>query len=201
MKSKLKKVEEVSRVQHIGTNREEQSGGKPEMKELFKKRKGILGNQNGLTLIELLAVIVILAIISAIAIPAIGGIINSTKTKTHEANALLIIDAARYYSINAQPTAPIRVSLAKLNTDGFLEDIPLNPSVKGATYDPQSFVFITKTGEKYSYAITLATDDSNASSVGAYITGYGSDTTAITEQSIKIGTPATIAIPTGTTLL
>ena len=39
-----------------------------------RKMKALLKNEKGLTLIELLAVIVILGIIAAIAVPSIGGI-------------------------------------------------------------------------------------------------------------------------------
>ena len=46
---------------------------------MFMKMKERLKNQKGLTLIELLAVIVILGIIAAIAIPSIGNIIQNTK--------------------------------------------------------------------------------------------------------------------------
>jgi type IV pilus assembly protein PilA len=39
--------------------------------------KRIIKNERGLTLIELLAVVVILGIISAIAVPSIGGLIEN----------------------------------------------------------------------------------------------------------------------------
>ena len=44
-----------------------------------KKIQGLLKNEKGLTLIELLAVIVILGIIAAIAIPRIGGLFKMQK--------------------------------------------------------------------------------------------------------------------------
>ncbi|MFS0822530.1 pilin [Bacillus sp. 1P02SD] len=57
--------------------------------------KKYLKNQKGLTLIELLAVIVILGIIAAIAVPSIGKLIDNTKDKAKVAEAIQIIDAAR----------------------------------------------------------------------------------------------------------
>ncbi len=46
------------------------------MKKFLQKR---LNNEKGLTLVELLAVIVILGIIAAIAVPSIGGIIENSE--------------------------------------------------------------------------------------------------------------------------
>ena len=58
----------------------------------MKKR---LKNQKGLTLIELLAVIVILGIIAAIAVPSISGIIEKSKNDAAIAEAIQIINSAK----------------------------------------------------------------------------------------------------------
>ncbi|EPZ39683.1 hypothetical protein C289_0304 [Anoxybacillus ayderensis] len=57
--------------------------------------KRIIRNEKGLTLIELLAVIVILGIIAAIAIPSIGGLIENSRKDAHIANAQQMVNAAR----------------------------------------------------------------------------------------------------------
>ncbi|SOC13282.1 type IV pilus assembly protein PilA [Ureibacillus xyleni] len=63
-------------------------------------------NEKGLTLIELLAVIVVLGIIAAIAIPAIGNIIENTKKDAHIANAKAMIEATRLLSIEESDVRP-----------------------------------------------------------------------------------------------
>lgn len=62
---------------------------------MLKALKKKLKDQRGLTLVELLAVIVILGIISGIAVPSIGKIIENTKTDAHVANAQQMVSAAR----------------------------------------------------------------------------------------------------------
>lgn len=60
----------------------------------FKKR---LKDQRGLTLVELLAVIVILGIIAAIAVPSIGGIIQKSKEDAVKADAIQVLNAAKLH--------------------------------------------------------------------------------------------------------
>ncbi|MDX8290006.1 prepilin-type N-terminal cleavage/methylation domain-containing protein [Metabacillus indicus] len=72
---------------------------------MFKK---MLKNERGLTLIELLAVVVILGIIAAIAVPAIGNVIQKSKVDAYNSDALQILSAADIYEANVgRPTSAI----------------------------------------------------------------------------------------------
>ncbi|WEG16110.1 type II secretion system protein [Alkalihalophilus pseudofirmus] len=64
------------------------------MKRWLKQTK----NEKGLTLVELLAVVVILGIIAAIAVPSIGNIIENSKKDSAISNAQQVLNAARLYS-------------------------------------------------------------------------------------------------------
>lgn len=57
----------------------------------------VIKKQDGFTLVELLAVIVILAIIAAIAVPTVGNIVSKSREKAAVNDALQIIDAAKLY--------------------------------------------------------------------------------------------------------
>lgn len=66
---------------------------------MVNKFKALLKKEKGFTLVELLAVIVILGIIVAIAIPAIGNIIDRASGDADTAEVQLILDAARLYDV------------------------------------------------------------------------------------------------------
>lgn len=67
-----------------------------EEKRMFKMLKKVK-NQKGMTLVELLAVMVIVGIIAAISIPAIGGMLDNTRKDAHVANVKNIGEAARLF--------------------------------------------------------------------------------------------------------
>ncbi|WP_275416656.1 type II secretion system protein [Fervidibacillus albus] len=65
----------------------------------LKKR---MKNEKGMTLVELLAVLVILGIIAAIAVPMVGNIINDSKDKAILADAQMILSGAKLAYANGE---------------------------------------------------------------------------------------------------
>ncbi|MEC5187217.1 type II secretion system protein [Geobacillus thermodenitrificans] len=123
--------------------------------------KRIIKNERGLTLIELLAVVVILGIISAIAVPSIGGLIDNSKKDAHVANAQQMINAAKIAvtadkSLIPDDSGPVRIELKKLESNGYLEKVK-DPD--GGTYNKtDSYVMISNDNNKLSYSVKLIND-------------------------------------------
>ncbi|WP_453994665.1 pilus assembly FimT family protein [Bacillus nitroreducens] len=95
-----------------------------------------LKNQKGLTLVELLAVVVILGIIAAIAVPSIGKLIDNSRADAHVANAQQMINSAKLAiagNDNIKPDSGKEkyVTLQYLEEEGLI-DIEKDPD--GGTY-------------------------------------------------------------------
>ena len=88
--------------------------------EMRNKLKKIWNKEDGFTLVELLGVIVILGIILAIAVPALGNIISKARDNTANAEQELVIDAAQLYFVDQEATVN-SVTVQVLEDNGFLQ--------------------------------------------------------------------------------
>lgn len=80
-------------------------------------------NNKGFTLVELLAVIVILAIILAIAVPGISKIIEGSKKGAFEADAKMLITGINYNNLEAAFGEGDPIKEGDILTDGVIEEL------------------------------------------------------------------------------
>jgi type IV pilus assembly protein PilA len=126
---------------------------------MVTRMRKTLKDQRGLTLIELLAVVVILGIIAAIAVPAIGNIIEKQKLKAHQANAIMILDAAKLYWLDNPGETGVELNINKLmdstNKKKYLDNAPIDPETNLAytevkvTYNSGNYLITLGSTKKY----------------------------------------------------
>lgn len=134
----------------------------------------MLKNKKGFTLVELLAVIVILAIILAIAVPGITKMTESTKQSAFESNVKMIITNIEYKNLecDVEPT-----------TDGCpvkTEDITTAELDKYGV-DPEDYETFTITNLA---PVTITLKSKTDSQFGAWQT-----VGAVTKSSVKVERP------------
>lgn len=115
------------------------------MKKMMKR----LRNERGLTLVELLAVVVILAIIGTIAFVMIGNVIENSKKDAHVSNAQQLIAAAKLYEASGDHGESYTISTDE-ELDDYIEEL-INPwDSSDTTYKGT----VEKDGNEYKVTIT-----------------------------------------------
>ena len=88
------------------------------------KLKKIWNKEDGFTLVELLGVIVILGLIIAIAVPALGNILTKAETTTDKATEALVLDAAKIYELDGKVIETSGITDSDLFNAGYLDKDP-----------------------------------------------------------------------------
>lgn len=91
--------------------------------------------KKGFTLVELLAVIVVIGIIATIGVASVSGVINASKQGAYEEQVRKIEKTAREWAVEntnqlpdmTEGSTPINVSLEMLKSSGKLPKIPEDP--------------------------------------------------------------------------
>ncbi|WP_396129496.1 prepilin-type N-terminal cleavage/methylation domain-containing protein [Exiguobacterium mexicanum] len=141
------------------------------MKMIWQDAKQ-LKDERGLTLVELLVVVVILGIIAAIAVVAIGGIIENSKKDAMVADAKQMVSAAKLYTasnpVSAETTMKFAGSTGTVDGTQYVDNLK-NPFADNSTYTTAYVTIKPATSGKYTYAVnvvgskfTLAADSESA---------------------------------------
>ncbi len=109
--------------------------------------------KNGFTLIELIAVVLILSIILVISVPNLLSNIKDNKIKASQSKENIVVSAARNYAIDNELNYPFCVGISTLCNEGYIECPILDASGEEMyTSDTSESVWIYADG---SYVIRL----------------------------------------------
>ncbi|SDW58177.1 prepilin-type N-terminal cleavage/methylation domain-containing protein [Alicyclobacillus hesperidum] len=116
---------------------------KDKLQNLLKKLK----EQEGVTLIELLAVVVILAILAAVGVPVVMGQINKARVATDKANEQMIADALQRAEFDYQSTAGNAGALEIGSAGAVADSVPPGSKASGiATILPTNSASTSSSG-------------------------------------------------------
>ena len=123
--------------------------------------------KKGFTLVELLAVIIILSLVLVIAVPSVNKYIKQSKEKAYDAQISTIIEAAQAYASTNPELLPnrenisVKVTLGQLKSSGLIKEEVKNPN-DDKYFDDALTIKIKKNKENYIYEVvenTITTRD------------------------------------------
>lgn len=151
-------------------------------------------NKKGFTLVELLAVIVILGVIMLIAIPSIGTIIQNSRLNSFASSGKMYISTAQNYVAGevTMSDGDYYMSVYELNNKK-LDASPINPE-KFIT----GYVKVTIENGNGTYSAYICEADSNSANATCRAGGYHANGLTSQDDRKKVGTEGTLtAVPAG----
>ena len=118
--------------------------------------------KKGFTLVELLAVIIILSLVLVIAVPSVNKYIKQSKEKAYNTQISTIIEAAQAYASANSGLLPrkeefvVKITLGQLKSSGLIKEEVKNPN-DDKYFDDALTIEIKKKGETYTYDIVEST--------------------------------------------
>ena len=134
----------------------------------------MIKNKKGFTLVELLAAIVILGILSVFALPMITGMVENSRNKMYVDDALKLIARAEYQmkASSSSIEKPDQGDCIVI-TMAYLQANEIITAPNGGEYDPdQSFVVIRNNNDKFEYSVVLVEDLKKGGYKGLKLTPY-----------------------------
>jgi len=136
---------------------------------MFKKN-----NSFGFTIVELLAIIVVLGVVIGIAVPAVNTIINRSKTESYNDQVAYIERAAKNFvddnDVSLETSEEYVVQMTNLCNNGYLK-CPINNPLNGEVLN--GYVLVTFTSNAYNYYfVDLTTGATTGSYPVILLNGY-----------------------------
>lgn len=117
--------------------------------------------KKGFSLIELMAVIVVLGLISVIVVPAVDRFIRNSQQSAYDAQIDNIIDGAKnwaadnYTSLPANNGESITINLGQLKTGKYVREDIVNPKTD-ELFSNNLLITITNKNNNYTYTVSNA---------------------------------------------
>lgn len=131
-------------------------------------------NSKGFTLVELIAVITVLAIVALITVPAVNNAIKKSQEKALKAQEEVIVESAKKYALENIEILPKFdlgekiIYVRDLVSGGYLEKVPLNPITNEKMSE---CVIVTYIESKDKYTYTYSECNSNVTITNTYPNG------------------------------
>ena len=121
--------------------------------------------KNGFTLIEILAVIIILGVVGLIVMPVVTSSLKESKDELYNVQISNIKEAAKTWAADNIYTLPteinksVIVTLGTLQTEGYIDAGIKNPKTNEEFNVEETCVKVLYNGKKYTYSVLLTADE------------------------------------------